>query len=311
MPDDLDLLRLFRDETPQPSTDAWARARAAITAAKAEETRQSRWAQSRWAQGPRRRWLFPAAGLTAAAAAAIAVVAVLLPGSPAARTGANATLDAYVTHVEQALSTGNLIGYARTEFPRGVTLVLGPSEIGLGPARGGPAASVASLVRWSYQGTSKFSAYNSAGQVVFTTRVAVPAKGPGSATAVLYRQASWWRTQLPASMDANQPSPTCSRSGVQLGAGGWPAYIRGELRCGGFTLDGRQPVDGVDAMKMTGDHGTLTLWVNPATYLPVRIILLGPGQGQTDFRWLTPTAARLAQLNLPVPPHFRQVTAPA
>ncbi|MGH3158772.1 MAG: hypothetical protein ACRDNF_19670 [Streptosporangiaceae bacterium] len=309
MPDEMDLLRLFRDETPQPSTDAWARARAAVTAAKAEETRQHR-----RAPGPRRRWLLPAASLTAAAAAVSTVLAVLLPGSPAARTSANATLDAYVTHVEHALGAGNLIGYARTEYPHGVTLSLGPAEIHLGPTHGRSAASpserVGSVVRWSYQGTSKISAYSPAGQLVFATRVAIPAKGPGSATAVLYRESTWWHAQLSASMDASHAPPACSHAGVQLGGGGWPAYIRGELHCGGFTLDGRQRVDGVDAMKMTGDHGTLTLWVNLTTYLPVRVILAGPGQGQTDFRWLTPTATGLAQLNLQIPAHFRQVTAP-
>jgi hypothetical protein len=37
MPEEIELLRRFRDEVPGPSTDAWLRARAAVAAARAEE----------------------------------------------------------------------------------------------------------------------------------------------------------------------------------------------------------------------------------------------------------------------------------
>jgi len=54
--------------------------------------------------------------------------------------------------------------------------------------------------------------------------------------------------------------------------------------------------------------GHLTLWVNPATYLPVRPKL---GGLQTDFQWLSPTPAGLALLNMPVPAGFHQVPPPS
>jgi hypothetical protein len=68
-------------------------------------------------------------------------------------------------------------------------------------------------------------------------------------------------------------------------------------------------VDGIDAIKITGDSG-ITLWVSPSTYLPVRLVL-GKSVRQTDFQWLVPTPANLAQLKVQVPPGFRQVPPPA
>ena len=63
---------------------------------------------------------------------------------------------------------------------------------------------------------------------------------------------------------------------------------------------------------VTGNGGRDTLWVNPAGYLPVRVMLtLRAIQIQTDFSWLAPTPANLAQLNVTVPAGFRQVPPPA
>jgi len=36
---------------------------------------------------------------------------------------------------------------------------------------------------------------------------------------------------------------------------------------------------------------------------------LTPAAGCTQFRWLAPTTANLAQLTVPVPPGFREVSA--
>jgi hypothetical protein len=58
--------------------------------------------------------------------------------------------------------------------------------------------------------------------------------------------------------------------------------------------------------------------VNPATYLPVRTVgtlTLIPSRHQawteqTDYRWLKPTPASLAQLTVRVPVGFTKVGAP-
>jgi hypothetical protein len=107
-------------------------------------------------------------------------------------------------------------------------------------------------------------------------------------------------------------APPCG-SGIELGPGGWPTFLRYELRCGEFTEGGRQRIGGAEAVKLTGNHGGEVFWVDPGTYLPVRAIIATPtGLAlRTDFGWFTPTHARLAELHLPVPPGFRQVRAPA
>ncbi len=49
-------------------------------------------------------------------------------------------------------------------------------------------------------------------------------------------------------------------------------------------------------------------WVDPATYLPIQMAL--PHQ-RTEFRWLAPTPANLAQLKVTVPVGFKQVPPPS
>jgi hypothetical protein len=89
------------------------------------------------------------------------------------------------------------------------------------------------------------------------------------------------------------------------------------VSCGSLTVAGRQTVDGTDAIELTSRGGSLiseTIWVNPDTYLPVRVVVHSPytpGLRQTaDFTWLPPTAQNLAKLAVPVPAGFRQVSLP-
>jgi hypothetical protein len=104
-------------------------------------------------------------------------------------------------------------------------------------------------------------------------------------------------------------------------AADWKQIIAAGLKCGMFTAAGRQWVDGVDAIKLTGHTpaaGT-TIWVDPSSYLPVRLtgrvqLILGGAakQGTTtltvDFRWLPPTSANLKELTAPIPKGFRQTS---
>jgi hypothetical protein len=88
MPDEIDLLRRFREDTPEPDDAAWNRARAALAEARAAEP---------GAQGPpgrrlRSRWRPPGRRTTIAAAAAVVTVAaavliVVVTQGPPALTG--------------------------------------------------------------------------------------------------------------------------------------------------------------------------------------------------------------------------------
>ncbi len=94
-------------------------------------------------------------------------------------------------------------------------------------------------------------------------------------------------------------------SAGQNTAADWRQIIQAGLKCGMFTVAGRQWVDGVDAIKLTGHKpaaGT-TIWVDPSSYLPVRLtgrVQLNTGGNEKqdatltiDFRWLPPTRANL------------------
>ena len=309
MPDELEVLRLFRDETPGPSTDAWVRARSAIAAAQAEENPAVR----RRVRGPRRRRLVPVASLVATAAVVAALLALLLPGSPLPRGTAQVDTAAYVTHVEHALTAAdqdNLISYARTQYPGGTYFTPADSSDSVAIRSGAPGEfHVGAMVRWAYHDVSVFTAYGMSGRPVFGQRAQTSAHAPGTLTAVDYATGTWWRLRLQA-MDPAQGTTRCGPE-VQLGASGWVGYIRTELACGELSADGHQQVDGVDAIRFTSKQGQLTLWVNPATYLPVRVRFDHGQVAQTDFRWLSPTVSRLDQLNLTIPAHFRQVAPPS
>jgi hypothetical protein len=311
VPDEIDVLRQFRDETPGPSTDAWLRARSAIAAASIEGQPAVR--GRRHAGRVARPQLFAAA---AAAAAAIAVVAALLAGSPGP-TAQQIQTAAYVTRIEHALDDesglGNLVGYTRTEYSGGLYIEAVPGGLLVlrqrqGSAPGGTLWRVSSVVRWSFQNTTYVAAFSASGRQLFTEMV-MAENGYPVTVAAIYPDSTWWRSAI-ALRGEPRPAPAFCSPGVAIGAGGWPQFIRNQLSCGAYTLAGRQQVDGVDAVKITGNDqvGLQALWVDPKTYLPVRVI---SQYEQTDFRWLSPTASILAGLKLTVPRGFREIRPPS
>jgi hypothetical protein len=322
MPDELDALRHLRDEKPGPSTDAWNRARAAIATARAEEEpagRRHRWPPRRrpHRQGPGRRPVLVIAAGAAVAAAVAGLLAALLPGPPVTRgSGAQIETTAFVTRVEHALSVSgqrNVVGYARSVYPPGTSVEpVSPGAVQVSADNGaGSPWTVGYLVRWSYQDTMKVSAFTAAGHRVFDLRTA-PAGGLLISTGVFYRSGTWWRGTVGPVSARNGPAPARCGSGIDIGPGGWPAFLRHALSCGEYAKGGRQRIEGVDATELTGNGGRTAFWVNPTTYLPVRAIFTTADgtRIQTDFGWFIPTHARLAQLHLSVPPGFRQVRAP-
>jgi hypothetical protein len=98
------------------------------------------------------------------------------------------------------------------------------------------------------------------------------------------------------------------------------AGLREDLACGALSYEGRQYVDGVNTLKLvsvqTSRTGTTkertvtttTLWVDPATYLPVQTETswsYGPDHSVPmvyEIRWLPPTSANLALLTVRIRP---------
>jgi hypothetical protein len=107
-------------------------------------------------------------------------------------------------------------------------------------------------------------------------------------------------------------------------AADWKQNILIGLRCRAFAVAGRQRVDGVEAIRLTGHKALtgVTIWADPRSYLPVRLtvpedVVTGSSSKvsavtmRIDFRWLPPTSADLAKLTAPIPPGFREVAGPA
>jgi hypothetical protein len=108
----------------------------------------------------------------------------------------------------------------------------------------------------------------------------------------------------------------------------WPDYLQGELACGTFhsagfsTLNGERVIE-LNSKPLGRDNATIeTLWVDPRTYLPVRLttqVMLSlvrqfgftPPHSfdphTTDFQWLPPTQANLVKLSVNIPAGFREV----
>jgi hypothetical protein len=260
-----------------------------------------------------------AAAGTAAVVAAGGVAAAGAAGAfgSASPSPAQATYTAYVVrHVERALGSpglNNLLEQDRTVYAAGNSLQ--PVPTGLIGSPHGPGGRsfwpVGSSLSSSYRSTTKFSAFSAAGQHVFDLGLST-AHRTVSATAVFYRNDTWWSSAPGIKLPARFGGPTgCVRGHlivIRRGQGnGWPGFIRSQLACGAYTVVGRQVVGGVDAIKITGASGAFTFWVNPATYLPVQMTL---PQQRTEFRWLSPTEANLDQLKVTVPAGFRQVPPP-
>jgi hypothetical protein len=110
---------------------------------------------------------------------------------------------------------------------------------------------------------------------------------------------------------ALSPDPTIDTVGLSPEA--WKSAILADLKCGSFSVVTHQQVDGVDAIGLE-DHQIAqptTLWIDPETYLPVE--LTTPKEGgavaqKTDFQWLAPTKANLANLTVSIPSGFKQTT---
>jgi hypothetical protein len=144
----------------------------------------------------------------------------------------------------------------------------------------------------------------------------------------------------------SQPTSACS-TGAALSMGGpliptthWSSFIKATLACGAATVTGHVRVNGGETTKITGKPVTVrlsegysktvrakwatarwTLYVNPVTYLPVRMYgstetFGGPAatwtsSSVTDVQWLPPTAANIAKTMVTIPAGFQRVRSPS
>lgn len=267
-------------------------------------------AHRRYQRGRRRNALAVAATGTAAAVAGAAAGFALTAGTSG--TAAPIETTAYVvSHVSSALAATDAIGYSTARFT-------GADAIGFLADR---------TVDWEFGDLSRELFESRTGQPLHDISNR-PSGGAWAEIVVQYPERDWARITI-AKLFRPGASDLCD--GDVLGllglglrtAADWKDIIESGLTCGAFTVDGRQRVDGVDAIKLTGRKtatGT-TIWVSPHSYLPVRLTeraradRTGPIRGSTgtltvDFRWLAPTRANLAKLTAPIPAGFHKVKYP-
>jgi hypothetical protein len=259
-----------------------------------------------------------AGGAAALAAGAVALVAVVVPGGghsgvvgPGPRGASEpAVTAAYVVQrVDSALSAA------------------GPGEIAEITVT--TAGTTTTGEEWSYGGQWRLVTYSSSGQPVqdagFSTSTSVY-------TLVNYQERIWTRQSGQGQPGKAAPPVSGSRGckqvlpaltsvfqpglpGIDLPARSAPATVASALRtavsCGTLTVAGRQRVDGTEAIELTSRPGSLvaeTIWVNPDTWLPVRVTArVAALQRTANIAWLQPTAQHLAKLTVPIPAGFRQV----
>ncbi len=298
-------------------------------------------------RGPLRLGLRPAVGMTAAlAAGAVALAVIEVPGLVHGGTHGGAVDTAYVLkQVDSALQAagpGEIAQMTVTTNPMAAGRTSGPHGISHEAA-----GSMVTAEEWSYGDQWRFAGDGTSANPILDMGYS-PSAGY---TEVSYKQRAWARSRdlsLPpgglAGSPKSQPvpvpgtpvsgTPGCGPavSGLSwllhpglVGVSGTTATmlpgtvastLRNAVSCGALAVTERQPVDGIEAIELTSRPGSAineTVWVDPATYLPVRInVDLVPGAPtwqMVNITWLPATAQNLVKLTVPVPAGFRHIPA--
>jgi hypothetical protein len=282
------------------------------------------------ARRSRRRRVMTGAAVAAAAAVTAAAVTVTTGGTGASREGGDYTTAYVVSHLESAFGAASAEDIAYMRETDGLAY------------------------RWLYSGPRGVSSRNEMlpgdGRQGKIDTGSTTARARTTSTLVDYHTKTWWRLSFSRTPDQPAPPGSCN---VQVQLDVQPdtlpvlaADIRQALACGQLTDEGTEHIDGVDVIKLgsvrtvtepahdAARHGktrhipattftTITnIWVDPASYLPVRFVSATTeasasdpgsfvtGSGTWDIKWLPPTGADLALLTVQIPPGFTQVAPP-
>jgi hypothetical protein len=276
-----------------------------------------------------------AAGGGIAAAAAIALLVSGVAGATAQQTPVPARDLSYVTsRVENALSGQNLVA-VETESMNGNTMVTWTygnywNWVQFNPARD---------YSWVTNGQQQwmFPPADSGKPATATGTAMVGGKLVGAYVTYNNDRYSLSPAGTPSTPNA------CSATGrLEMGGGpvpgvNWSQFLNSMLRCGTASVTGHVRINGHETTQITGKPVTVRLssgyakvvrekwatvrwkiFVNPSTYLPVR--LYGSTQtyggqagnqlssGVTNLTWLKPTPANVAKALVTIPPGFQLYT---
>jgi hypothetical protein len=257
-----------------------------------------------------------AAATLAAGAAAVAVAALAVPaGVRPAGHGENYTTAYLIRRVDGALASGNLVMRETSSLQDDFGYEDGVRSY--------------QTVIWSYRGDMSELTFGARGQLQADNGTAV-ADGKLRSVEVDYVRGTWELS--PATQPSGPPKP-CTLAGFLAAGSGyevadWQSLLRRELRCGGYKVAGSAVVDGIKTVKLTGSavienripsldlRCVNTIFVDPATYLPVRVWQnavpvadprIHSVPSSADFRWLRATAANIAKALVTIPAGYRQV----
>jgi len=157
-----------------------------------------------------------------------------------------------------------------------------------------------------------------AGQQVHVRSVLVPGNpADKSDTEYIYTEPSGAKATLPTKTEivfvqyGNRTwSDTTALVATQTAAASLQE-LRETIATGDFTAARKTELNGKTVLELTshykdaGKESEQTVWVDPATYLPVRTLSDGAGvKIQVDYGFLPPTPASMAELKATIPPGF-------
>lgn len=279
-----------------------------------------------------RRRVATRAALASGTAAVVAVSAVIAVVAVAG-TGTAQTV-AYVTRqVQRAVSNENMVYVGRTNSTFGPSVVWAHGNqsrwVEYWPAADYRDRVVNGQRLWDFPPQYRGQAYSAEG----TTRVGGKLMG----AYVIYPDRKYnLSRQLPTQANACTTTGALELGGPAVVGVNWKSFIEQMLACGAASATAHVRIDGVETTKITGKPVTVrlssgyskvirekwvtvqwALYVNPVTYLPVRIggstKSYGGARGTTvssgvtNVQWLQPTKANIAKTLVTIPPGFKQM----
>jgi hypothetical protein len=318
---ELDVLTRFREDVPEPSPHAWLQARAAIEAARRDETSE----QSR-PRGNRRRIALVAAGFVFAASTATLVVAL---NSARSKTPVVPPRGGVATHPSPVVIRARVVDALSTRsntilYEQSTTVVPGQ------PPRGGQewdypwngqagqlvheagSESVGGIIQGKWGLTFSVPAGASGG--TSTVPLGAACNVSGQRIDVNYTNQTW-QTSVQTCVALTPGLDTVAF--VNPKTGQLVSNIRtlvadGFLLVVGYPTVGGQPT--VELRSSTYGATTLDLWVNADTYLPMQSVSTSPTTGDNggistmtvQYSFLSPTQSTLDNLHVTAPHGFTQ-----
>jgi hypothetical protein len=249
-------------------------------------------------QKTRRRSTLAATGCAAAVAGA--VIGLVVTAAPAAKP-ANVTTASLAARITSAISSTRLMANVNYQIADGIL-----------------------IQEWTYRAQTRMVYSCTSGKLLMEESIDLRKLGSLArvrSVVVEYWRSVWWKGR---GMVPMPPIKECGNSGKRTaavimldpGPSRMESSIKDAVKAGAFTVIGHQQIDGRDTIALqVGKVKGPSLWIDPATYLPVRWDF-SRGEGShasvvnetANYTWLPATQSNQANLKVTIPPGFHQTT---